>query len=78
MPLAERTATPSFSLTMLSVPEANVFAGFAAEAVKSAPEPTTVPAASSSVTSAPSASRGCAARTCRRDMKYASAQAESA
>ncbi len=53
---------------MLSVPAANVFAGLAEEAVKSAPEPTTAAAASRRVRRAPSASRGLAARKRRRDI----------
>src|SRR5215212_6140910 len=53
---------------MLSVPAAKVFAGLADEAVKSAPEPTTAPTASSSVSSAPSASRGLAMMKRRRDI----------
>jgi hypothetical protein len=64
---AERIAVPSLELSIVSVPEANVFAGFADDAVKSAPEPTTAPAASRSVRRAPSAMRGWAARTLRRD-----------
>ena len=39
--LAVRTAVPSLEFRIDSVPEANVFAGLAEEAVKSAPEPTT-------------------------------------
>src|SRR3954447_4442967 len=72
MLLALSTAVAALELPIVSVPEANVFAGFADEAVKSAPEPTTAPAASSSVKSAPSARRGCAARAFRRDMRFGS------
>src|SRR5262245_331160 len=66
--LAVSTAVPSLELRMLSVPAEKVFAGLAEEAVKSAPEPTTAAAASSSVSRAPSASRGLAARKRRRDI----------
>jgi hypothetical protein len=45
-------------LPIVSVPEAKVFAGLAEVALKSAPEPTTAVAASSSVSRAPSASLG--------------------
>ena len=61
--LADRTATPSLELPIVSVPEANVFAGLAEVALKSAPEPTTAVAASRSVRSAPSASLGWPVRT---------------
>src|SRR3954463_5502814 len=71
--LAVRTAAPSLEFGMLSVPDAKVFAGVAgaggeAGGVRSAPEPITAPAGSSSVSRAPSASRGFAARKRRRDM----------
>ena len=56
--LAERTAVPSLELSIVSVPEANVFDGFADEAVKSAPEPTTAPAASRSVSERAERERG--------------------
>ena len=61
-------ATPSLELSIDSVPEENVFEGFAEEAVKSAPEPTTAPAASSRVSSAPRASRGWETSTWMRDI----------
>src|SRR5215210_2123567 len=54
-------------LSMLRVPAVNVLAGFAALAVKFAPEPTVMPTAARTTASAPTVRRGCAARAERRD-----------
>src|SRR3954454_6727428 len=66
---AVSTAELALEFTIDSVPVANVLAGLAEAAVKSAPEPITAPAARRSVTSAPSAMRGVPARIFRRDME---------
>src|SRR5580765_1773302 len=52
---------------MLSVPAVKVLDGFAACAVKFAPEPTVMPTAARTTASAPMVRRGCAARADRRD-----------
>src|SRR4051794_29172625 len=65
---AVKTAEFSEELEIASVPELNVFAGFAELAVKSAPDPTTTAPASARLRRAPSARRGCETRTCSRDM----------
>jgi hypothetical protein len=54
-------------LSMLSVPAVKVLAGFAALAVKFAPDPTVMPTAARTTASAPTVRRGCAARADRRD-----------
>src|SRR5215218_3244122 len=53
-------------LSMLSVPAVKVLAGFAADAVKFAPDPTVMPTAARTTASAPRVRRGCATRACRR------------
>src|SRR4051812_26365770 len=52
---------------MLSVPAVKVFEGFAALAVKFAPDPTVMPTAARTTASAAMVRRGCAARADRRD-----------
>src|SRR4051794_24492518 len=52
---------------MLSVPAVKVFEGFAALAVKFAPDPTVMPTAARTTASAAMVRRGCAARGDRRD-----------
>src|SRR5215216_6531727 len=54
-------------LSMLSVPAVKVLAGFAALAVKFAPDPTVMPTAARTTASAPTVRRGCAASADRRD-----------
>src|SRR3954453_19091864 len=54
-------------LPMPSVPAVKVFEGFAALAVKFAPDPTVMPTAARTTASAAMVRRGCAARADRRD-----------
>src|SRR3954471_23959939 len=54
-------------LPMPSVPAVKVFEGFAALAVKFAPDPTVIPTAARTTASAAMVRRGCAARADRRD-----------
>jgi hypothetical protein len=56
-------------LDIVSVPALKVLAGFADEAVKSAPEATVRPTAASTVASAPSVRRGCRTSMAKRDME---------
>jgi hypothetical protein len=57
----EKIAAPAFELSIVSVPALNVFAGLALLLVKSAPDPTATPAASSAVVKAAIVRRGRAA-----------------
>src|SRR5919202_4113817 len=59
-------------LPMLSVPAVKVLAGFAALAVKFAPDPTVIPTAARTTASAAMVRRGCAASADRRDTETAS------
>src|SRR4051812_16774426 len=54
-------------LPIVRVPAVKVLDGFAACAVKFAPEPTVMPTAARTTASAPTVRRGCAARADRRD-----------
>jgi hypothetical protein len=58
MPLAVRTARPSFELRIESVPAANVLLGFAEVAVKLALDPTATATAAMSAERAPSTRTG--------------------
>ena len=60
MPLAVRTARPSFELRIESVPAANVLLGFAELAVKLALDPTATATAATSAERAPSSQRAVA------------------
>src|SRR3954468_11203473 len=59
MPLSDRIAELALLLDIVSVPVLNTFAGFADDAVKSAPEATVTPTAASTVASVASVRRGC-------------------
>src|SRR4029077_724117 len=69
--VALRTAPEALS-AIESVPAVKVLAGFAAWAVKFAPDPTVMPTAARTTASAPMVRRGCAASAERRDTGEAS------
>src|SRR3954470_15831893 len=68
MPLSDRIAELALLLDIVSVPVLNVLAGFADDAVKSAPEATVTPTAASTVASVARVRRGCRESVARRDM----------